>query len=188
MKTLFIVISSILAIVNIVPYLRDVVRKKTKPRLVSWFNWSLLTAIASAASFASHQYAAAILALIASLETFSVTVLGFRHGDRRIEPFDLACQAGAIAGLILWGIFNSPAIAIIASLAIDFIVSLPTIKHAWLKPHEETAITYLLGGFAAVFTLLAAKNHSVAAVALPIYLIFADFLLAFVIYGRKGNT
>src|SRR5436190_23007877 len=98
MKTLFIVISSILAIVNILPYLRDVYRRKTKPRIVSWFNWSLLTGIGCAASFSDHQYASGILLFLASVETLMVVILGYKYGDRRIEIFDIDCQLAAIVG------------------------------------------------------------------------------------------
>lgn len=185
MKTAFIVISSFLAVVNIIPYAINVYRKKSKPRIVSWFNWSLLTGIASAASFSDHQYASAILTLFGCLETFSIVVLGLRHGSRKLETFDILCQAGAIAGLILWVIFNSPSIAIIATMSIDLIATMPTLKHSWLKPQEETAITFLLGSLAAVFTLLAAKDHKITAIAFPIYLVVMNFLISAIIYLRN---
>lgn len=185
MKTAFIVISSFLAIINILPYIRDVYKGKSKPRIVSWFTWSLLTAIASAASFSDKQYASAILTLLASLETMTVVVLGWRYGDRRLGMFDVSCQIAAAVGLILWLMFNSPSIAIIATLSIDIIASLPTIKHAWQKPHEETGITYLLGSIAAVFTVLAATNHRITAIAFPIYLVIGNFLIGSIIYTRE---
>lgn len=188
MKTTFIVISSFLAIINILPYIRDVYRGKSKPRIVSWFTWSLLTAIASAASFSDKQYASAILTLLASLETMAVVVLGWRYGDRRLGVFDVSCQIAAAVGLVLWLIFNSPSIAIIATLSIDIVASLPTIKHAWQKPHEETAITFLLGSLAAVFTVMAATSYRITALAFPIYLIITNFIIALIIYTRvKGH-
>lgn len=187
LKTFFIVVSSVLAIVNILPYIRDVYRKKSKPRIVSWLTWSLLTAIASAASFSDKQYASAILTLLASVETLTVVILGWRYGDREFGRFDMICQIAAIVGLILWLIFNSPAIAIIATLSVDFIASLPTLKHSWEKPHEETAITFLLGSIAAVFTLLAANNHKITAIAFPAYLVAMNFAIAAIIYKRQKS-
>jgi len=186
MRTTFIVISSILAIINILPYVRDVIKRKTKPRIVSWFNWSLLTGIASAASFSDHQYASAILTLFGCLETLTIVILGLRYGDRKFEAFDLFCQVGALVGIILWVVFNSPSIAIIATITIDFIATLPTLKHSWVKPGEETAITFFLGSLAAVFTLMAAKDHMITAIAFPIYLVVTNFLISAIIYGR-GN-
>jgi uncharacterized membrane protein YsdA (DUF1294 family) len=186
MKAVFIAISSILATIAILPYVRDVCRKKTKPRIVSWVTWSLLFAIASAASFSDRQYASAILTLLDSIGTMTIVILGWRFGDKKTEPFDIGCQIAAMVGLILWLIFNSPAIAIIATISIDFIASLPTLKHSWKKPYEETAITFLLGGIAGVFTLMAVNNHKITAVAFPIYLVTINFLISTIIYSRKS--
>lgn len=185
MKTVFIIISSILAIVNVLPYIRDVYRRKTKPRVVSWFTWSLLTGIGCAASFSDGQYAAGILLLLSSLETITVVVLGWRLGDKSFEFFDIACQISVVAGLVLWLVFNSPSVAVIAAVVIDVIASLPTLRHAWKKPFEETAITFFLGSMAALFTLLAAKNYRITAIAFPTYLLIMNFLISAVIYTRQ---
>ena len=188
-KTLFIIISSVLAVASIVPYIFDILKRKTKPRVVSWLTWSLLTGIASAASFSDRQYASAILTLIAAIETMTVVILGLKYGDKRFIRFDLWSLLGVFTGLILWIIFNSPAIAIIAGISIDFVGTLPTFKHSWELPHEETTITYILGLLASIFTVLAAKELSITAVAFPTYLILADFTIAaiLIIRQRKHN-
>ena len=131
MTTIFIIISSILTIVAVIPYIRDIIKKKTKPRIVSWFNWSLLAGISAAASYAAHQYPAAILSTFGAIECLIIVFLGFKHGDKHLELFDIGCQIGALTGLILWWIYNSPAIAIVAAILIDFIAGLPTLRHAW---------------------------------------------------------
>lgn len=186
-KTLFIIISSLLTVACTLPYIIDVLRQKTKPRIVSWLNWSLLSAIAGAASFSDHQYAAAVLSFSATIETMIVVILGWKYGDRTIAKFDIYCQIAALIGLILWFVFNSPALAVIASVGIDLVATLPTLKHAWEKPYEETTITFALAGMAAVFTVAAAKEARITSLANPIYLIFINFLLAGILIGR-GNV
>lgn len=187
MKTAFIIISSVFAIASILPYISDVLKKKTKPRIVSWLTWSLLTAIASAASFSDKQYASAILTLIAAIETMTVVVLGYKHGDRKFNRLDVFCLRGVFVGLGLWAIFRSPAVAIIAILAIDFVGTIPTIKHSWQSPHEETTITYILGLFASIFTLLAAKELKITAVAFPLYLVLADLTIVVILLTRHKS-
>lgn len=73
-------------------------------------------------------------------------LLGFRKGFVEYTRFDVVCQAAAIAGIILWQLFNSPTIGVLASVTLDFIGALPTLKHSWIKPHEETWPTYALSG------------------------------------------
>jgi hypothetical protein len=98
-----------------------------------------------------------------------------KYGEKEFARFDIVCQIGAIIGLILWFVFNSPAIAIIAGILIDLIGSLPTLKHAWEKPEEETWITFMLSGLGAAFTVFAASNTTITALANPIYLVIINF-------------
>jgi len=181
MRTLLITLSGVLTIAAVVPYLIEIVRGKTKPRIVSWFTWSLLTGIACAATFSDGQTASGILLLCATIEVLLVVVFGLKHGDRKIERLDIICQAAALAGLALWLIFNSPAVAVIATVIIDLIGSIPTIKHSWLRPYEETWITFGLCSLGAACTLLAITEWSVTAVAYPLYIVVVNVVMAMII-------
>ena len=181
MKTAIIVLSSIITVASVIPYLIGIVRGKTKPRIVSWFTWTLLTGIACAASFADGQIPAAILMLCASIETALIVVLGFKHGDRKFEKLDIVCQIAALAGLGLWWIFDSPALAVWAAVIIDLIGAVPTIKHSWQKPHEETWITFALAAVGGGLTLLIAGEWKATAVAYPLYILVINVVLAAII-------
>src|SRR5258708_6507233 len=102
MKDVFLILSAVIGTVGIIPYLRDVIKNQTKPRIVSWFNWTLLTGIATAAALADKQYPSAVLTASATLVTGLVVIFGLKYGDRTFEPIDVICQIGAILGLILW--------------------------------------------------------------------------------------
>ncbi|OVE79459.1 hypothetical protein BVY00_00395 [bacterium G20] len=188
MKNAFIVISSFFAFIGTLPYMRDVYRKKSKPREVSWFIWGLLAAITGAASLSDKQYASAILSLWVVIVTWTVVALGLRYGDKSFKLLDGVTLAASFIGLLLWWIFNSPAIAIIASLTIDLVASIPTYVHSWTRPNEETTSAYFLGMLASIFTLLAAKEVSVTAIAVPVYFIFADGSLVTILTMRSRRS
>ncbi len=135
MTTLLIIASSILTVGSVLPYIMDIIRGKTKPRVVSWFTWTLLTGVAFAAAFADKEYPTAILLFFASLATLLVVILGWKHGDRKFERLDLLCQLGVVLGLVLWFIFDSPWVAVLAVVAIDLVGAIPTLIHSWVKPH-----------------------------------------------------
>jgi hypothetical protein len=186
MKNALAIIGGLIAAFSTVPYLIDIVRRKTKPNIVTWFTWTLLTAIATAAAFASHEPRTALLTLGSAICTGTVVLLGLRYGIAKLSLFDGLCQAGAIAGLVLWLVFNSPSIAIFFALSIDFIVMLPTLRHSWLSPQEETWQTYMIGVVSASFTLFSLSKFNFVSLAFPIYLLLADLLIAvLVIYRRK---
>ena len=141
MVSFLIILSAIVTVVAALPYIIEIVRGRTKPRIVSWFTWSVLTGIACAASFADGQVPAGVLLLAGTFETALIVILGFKHGDRKFERLDMYCLAGAATGLVLWLLFNSPAIAVLATITIDLIGAIPTFKHSWEKPVSYTHLT-----------------------------------------------
>ncbi len=193
MRTTLIAISSVLTVASALPYIWDILKNKTKPRIVSWFIWSVLTGIATAASFVDHQYASAILTFSATVETVAVVVLGlFKSGDRALERFDMYCLAGAVTGLVLWLVFNSPGVAVLASVIIDLVGALPTVKHIWQKPYEETWLTFLLASIGGLLTVLAATDLRVTEIAYPIYILLINAVFVGVItirhkYAQAGD-
>ncbi len=181
MKEVLIVLSGVVTIVAAVPYLIEILRGKAKPRIVSWFTWSLLTGIGCAAAFAEGQLASGVLLLCGTIEVLLIAILGFKHGDRKFEPLDIVCQIAALVGLLLWFVFNSPAIAVIAAVTIDLVGAIPTFKHSWLQPYEETWITYLLAGLGGGLTLLATTSWRITAVAYAAYILIVNLILAVII-------
>jgi hypothetical protein len=184
MKTVFLVLAAIVTLAGVVPYLRDILRGKTRPSLVSWITWTLLTGIATAAELAAHEYITAIFTGSAFLETASVVVLGLRHGYVKYTRFDVICQLAAVVGIILWQIFNSPAIGVLASVAIDFIGALPTFRHSWLKPSEETWTAYAFSSLGGVLAIAALTHYNWVSLPYAVYIVVCNLVLVLVIVGR----
>lgn len=178
MTAIILALSAIITVSATIPYLLDAIKGKTKPRVVSWFNWALLTGISAAAALSAHQYPSAVLSLAASVECWGVVAVSLRKGDRSFELFDMFCQIGAIAGLVLWIIFNSPLIAIAASIVIDIVVSAPTVKHIWQKPYEESMNVFMLSAVGASLALLAIHHPKPVGLINPIYLILVNIFMS----------
>jgi hypothetical protein len=170
-------LGALIALAGIAPYVLDVIHSRTRPRIVSWFNWSLLTAIATAAALSAKQYPSAVITGVATVSTMAVVIAALNKGNRQFEKLDIICQVGAIFGLILWIIFDNPLVAIIATVIIDLIAAIPTWKHAWRKPHEETSISYFTASLGGILTIAAIHNPRPLGLIYPIYLTLADGLL-----------
>ncbi|MDB5162223.1 MAG: hypothetical protein JWM52_731 [Candidatus Saccharibacteria bacterium] len=184
--TILVVASTILTVASVIPYLYEIVKGTTKPRIVSWFVWTVLTAIAAVASLSDGQYPTAILLFAAAIETGLVVILGWKHGDRKIETLDIVCLIGAVVGVVLWQVFNSPAIAVISTVSIDLVGGIPTLIHAYKKPHEETALTFFLAFAGGFLTLLAVSDWRITSVAYPIYLVVINLVFtALVLVGQR---
>ena len=185
MKDAFAATGAIVIVLCTLPYIFDIVRGKTKPNIVTWFTWSVLIGIGTAALFAAQQKHAAMLLLGDAIATFAVVLFGLKYGIAKLDLFDGLCQIGAVAGLVLWLVFNSPMIAVTATIVIDFIGTLPTIRHSWSYPEEETVITYILGVVATIFTLLSLQKYNLSAWIYPAYLLFSNALLVVTIQHGK---
>ena len=186
MKEALAITGGVIGTFSTVPYLIDVVKGKTKPNIVSWSTWTLLMAIATAAAFAAHAPRSAFLTLGDTFCVFAVVILGLKYGVAKMTLFDAACQGLAVLGLILWLIFNSPSIALIFSIVVDFVVALPTIKHSWNDPTEETWQAFAIATVASIFTLVSLDKYAFTDLAFPAYLLFANGAIAtVVVYRRK---
>lgn len=184
-QNLLIITSSILTIIANIPYLIDTVKKKTKPRVVTWFTWAILMSIAAAASLIEGQYATVAILLTSAIGATSIVILGWKSGDRKLEKLDKVCLAGVVIGVFLWQVFNSPAIGTLAMVLIDLLGGIPTTIHAWKKPEEETVISFVLFFSGAVCTLLAISMWAVTAYAYPLFIAFNSLTTTIIIITRK---
>jgi hypothetical protein len=189
MNDILTVTGALLIVLSGAPYIVDIIKKKTRPNIVSWFTWELLILIGAFAALDAHEIRTAIITFADALQVGLILVLGLKYGYAKLTLFDVICQIGAIAGLVLWLIFNSPTIAIIATVTIDLIAALPTFRHSWQQPGEETWQTYFVGGIGAAFGIAALTSFTINSLAYPLYLFILGLSLAATIIisrRRKG--
>lgn len=190
MSIVWMVISASLAVGAAVPYVIDILRSdEPKQKVVTWVIWTILTGVGCVASFADGQIPSALLTLVMTLQTGTIAVLLLVKGaSRRLESLDRWCLVGAMVGLVLWPIFNSPAVTIVAMITIDIIGAVPTLKHSWQKPHEEKGVTFLLTGVAGFIALCVAGSWQISAVAYPLYLLLLYATLTSFIAIRSSRV
>lgn len=183
--TIILVVSSLLTILGVVPYIIEIIKGKTKPRIVSWLVWATLTGIAAAATWSSGDYPTAVLLTASTIATFSVVLLGLHHGDRRFARLDVICLLGAIVGLVLWQLFDSPEIAVVVMVLIDLVGGIPTLIHCWQKPHEETFITFFISFIGSLLVLIVTTDWTITAVLYPLFLVGINLTMSSIIFFRS---
>ena len=177
MKDIFAFVGAFIVLFCTLPYIIDIVKRKTKPNIVTWITWSLLIGIGAAALYASNEINAALLLTGDFLATFAVVLFGLKYGIAKLDRFDLVCMISALVGIVLWIVFDSPFIAIVATIVIDLIGTIPTVRHSYFHPEEETWITFALGVVATIFTLFSLQEYTISAWIYPAYLLFSNGLL-----------
>jgi hypothetical protein len=191
MKETLVVLGGLIAAGGTVPYIIATLKGYTKPRIVTWLTWSLLTAVAGAASIAAHENSSAVFAFLGTLVTSLVVIAGLRSGDRTFTALDLGCLAGVFAGLALWLFLNNPAFGVLAAVVIDFIGLVPTLAHAWKAPHEETLSAFVcvgIGGLITSASIIVAGSVSLIALGYPLYAAVSMGGCAAIIILRRSKT
>lgn len=185
MRNALAIIAAVIALFSTLPYIVDIIKGHTKPNIVSWLTWTMLTGIAMAAAFTAHQPRTGLLMLGSTACTAAVVLLGLKYGIAKYSKFDALCQIGALLGLMLWLVFNSPTIGIIVPVVIDFFAAMPTLRHSWMKPGEETWQTFMIGVVAASLTVASLTKYDIAGLLYPLYLIIANGLIVLVVVSRR---
>ena len=192
MRTLLSVLGSLIAAAGTAPYILETIRGNTKPRIVTWLTWALLTGVAGAASLSAGHLGGAVFALLGTVATGSVVVASLRYGDRSFTTLDLACLAGVLLGLLLWLSLDNPIFAVWAAILIDFVGLAPTLVHAWKQPTAETASTFLcvgVGGLITSAAIASGGSFSVAALGYPLYAaVSMGSVAAIIVIRRKSVT
>ena len=191
MRTLLSVLGSLIAVAGTVPYVIETIRGNTKPRIVTWLTWALLTGVAGAASLSAGQLGGAVFALLGTVATSAVVVAGLRFGDRSFTRLDLACLAGVLVGLLLWLSLDNPIFAIWAAILIDFVGLVPTLVHAWKQPTAETASAFVcvgVGGLITSAAIASGGSFSVAALGYPLYAAVSMASVATIILIRRRSV
>ncbi|MDB5169501.1 MAG: hypothetical protein JWO41_857 [Candidatus Saccharibacteria bacterium] len=187
MRQALLIASTIIATVSFLPYMLDVIRGKVKPRIVTFFTWSLICFISTFAALSAHAYSSAVLTGVSAIVDFSILVLAFRGAEKSFTILDIACQALAIVGIIAWLTTKDPLWAIAFTVFADFIGCIPTYHHAWVKPSEEAWHSFIIFGFASLLSVLSIKSLTFTSAAFPIYFVLSGLSIGLEIMYRQAK-
>ena len=185
MRADLVFIAGLIAIISPLPYIRDSLKGKTHPNIVTWGTWTLLNVIYTAAAWSQGARQTTLFMSAATLASFGIFLSGFRYGLKRYTKFDVICQVAALAGLLLWAATRNPALAVAISVAVDFVGLLPTLRHAWKSPEAETWQTFAIAMIAGLLTLISIQHYTFVSLAAPAYIFFADTTVVTTILYRR---
>ncbi len=177
MQNIVIILAILITVVAAIPYLVEIANGNVKPRLATWFVWSLLSFISASASFINHQIPAAAFALATGFEAEWVVLLGLRNGDRSVSALDAGCLIGALGCVCILFIANDPVLTVFIAVLVQFIGTIPTFVHSWARPYEEKWVTYALYMPAEALILMVANFSDPTAFIFPIYYLAQDLIL-----------
>jgi hypothetical protein len=152
---------------------------RVQPNRVTWFLWFLAPMIAAVAAFSAGVTWAAVPVFMSGFDPLVVFVASVvtRHGSWKITRFDLICGGISVLALIFWVLSRNPVLAIIFSMAADFLAGVPTLSKAWTNPETEHVGPYIGGTFAAATAFFAVDAWNFVSLAFPVYLLLFNLVL-----------
>lgn len=188
MHLTLIILSSVIAICASVPYQIAIASGRVKPRIATWTVWGILAGAAGAAAFASHQLPAGVFTLSTCGQCFIIVALGYRLGDRKFEKLDYLCLLMALVGFSFLLFLKSPNLTIITAIITDIVGTIPTLKHCWKKPNEESLSTFLMFVVSEWLILFTVNFKIFAAFAYPVFYLIEDGSLTLIVLFRPSDN
>ncbi len=182
------IFAGILSFLANIPYIIDTVKKKTKPHRVTWGVFFLLNIIFLANQLAAGATSSIWLVVAFAISTFTVFILSLRFGVGGTTKLDILVLLGAISGVIVWQLLDSPAPSIIANLIVAAVASIPTYKKAWTHPQTETTISYAVGAIAAILSAVSIGKFDILLLLLPIYSVAYQGSISIILIRNKLFT
>lgn len=187
-KAMLGIITAILSIAALVPYVRDVYLHKTKPHAISWFIWGTVAGIVAVAQLVKGGGAGAWVNVAVAIFDTAIFVLSLKHGEKHIVLFDWLCLAAAAVAIVLWGIVHDPTIAVILVTIVDVAGFLPTIRKVHAKPFEETKVTYIMYVLIWSCSIFALQAYNIATVLDPAALLLMNIITVVLISVQSGRV
>ncbi|MDB5478285.1 MAG: rane protein [Alphaproteobacteria bacterium] len=179
-KEILTTLGLIVAFIGLIPYIVDIMHRRTKPYCFSWFIWSFLTGTAFFGQIADQGGAGAWVTAINSAMCFLIFFLSLKYGERIIKKSDWITFIAALCAIPLWLATHTPLYSMILVTAIDMLGFYPTFRKSWNKPHEETITAFALGSLMYAFGAAALDRYTIITALYPISLVVTN--AGFVLY------
>lgn len=177
-------ISGLLVVASVVPYMWRTWQGKIKPNVTSWGLWSLIglaLLLTFKSSGAQSNLWPAIFGFVNPVLVFTIALN--KKGERtRFGGTDWWCVIICIGSLGLWAIVqhdkNLAQYAVYLALVADVVAAIPTLKWVSKHPEDDRPFAWCAFGFAYGLSLFAIAEHTFVNYAVPIYMLVASGYMA----------
>ena len=126
LDTIWVILAVVIGNGAFLPYLWDVLRKRTRPHPYTWLIWCLTQGTAVAGIWYGGGGLGALALTIGVFFVAIVFLFSLRYGTRNIMRSDTVMLIAAIAAIFVWWQLDNPLLAIIMASTIDVIGFVPT--------------------------------------------------------------
>ncbi len=186
-KVIISITAVILTIVGYIPYIKDIIEKKTKPHAFTWFVFTLAGAIAYALQVFGGAGVGAWSLLIAVIICFIIFLLSLRIGIKDITLSDTLFLILSLVALYLWLVVKQPVWSAILATSVEILGFIPTIRKSWNKPHSETLFTYEVCAVRYGISIFSLQQLNILTVLYPIAWMVVNLTFTIILIVRRNQ-
>lgn len=184
-EVIFASLGLVVSLIRYATYFRSIYRKETRPHIFSWFNWGLITAIATIAQINMGGGPSTWILGFVSATCFFVAFLAIFVGEKNITRSDWITFIGALITIPVWQATSNPLNALFVLAFIDILSYYPTVRKSWHTPANEDLFSWFLSGLRYFLAVLAIPTYAFEVVFYPFFLMSCDWGFTGYLYWRR---
>lgn len=182
-------LASILTVINYVPYIRNIISRKTHPHAFSWLTWSALAGINFVIQASQLGGPGSWIWAVSCIETLLIFFLCLKFGQKNIKTIDWICLVGAGIAFVFWKLTNNPVFSVLLLSGISLFGGfIPTFRKSYYKPHQESLSLYATSIAILVLSIFALENFKPVTFLYPSLSILYNFSLVAYLWNRRKKT
>jgi len=178
-------LAGIMAVADLIPYLRDMLRRTTRPHRGAWLIWSVLAVVVFGAQSADGASWSLIILGAEAVGTSVIFALSLRLGSGGLSRAERCLIALAGAGVVAWAAADAPIIATACVVAAELIATALMVPKTWRDPNSETLSTYALASLAGAFAAGSVGALVPALLLYPVHFCLLNGAIAVLILRRR---
>jgi hypothetical protein len=180
------VLAGVCAVADTVPYIRDIVRGRTRPHRGTWLVWALLAVVVYVSQRADGASWSLLMAGAQALLTSVIFVLAIRRGEGGLSATDAALTAVAGAGVAGWIVLDEAIVATASVVAADLLAAAMMAPKTYRDPDSETLASFVLASLGGALATGAVASADPALLVYPLYFCAVNAAIALLIQRRRA--
>ena len=180
------VMAGLVGIADTIPYVRDILRRSTRPHRGTWLIWGVLAIVVCLSQRADGASWSLVMAGTQAALTTLIFMLAVRYGAGAMSTDDLVMIGIAAGGIVGWLVADEPIVATACVVAADLIAMAMMVPKTWGDPGSETLSTFALASVSGALAAGSVAALDPALLLYPVYFCVGNGLLALLIVRRRA--
>jgi hypothetical protein len=179
-------LAGLTGLLNTVPYVRDTLRRSTRPHRGSWLIWTILAVVACLSQRADGASWSLVMCAVQLVMNTLVLALAVRFGTGALRGPEALMLALAGAGVAGWLLAGDPIVATACVVAADLTAFALMIPKSWRDPGSETLSTFAIASLGGALAAGAVADPAPSLLLYPVYFCLANGALALLLWHRRA--